>query len=298
MHSQRLAALAVFVIAQSVSVPGRVVPDFRDLTIKTRRTYGEKSAGVITEILLLRGARERWERITRRPNPGEADHDTMITITQCDTRQVVYLNGEKKLYWAAPFEDGPGYVTRWRPMRQAEEAGADVEITNDSVDTGERRQVGSYIARRVLMTRKVEPSPGANTRASTDEWDGWYIDLPGLGCSNSRTEGSYSMIAGLVGPGRPHDRLHFRQLGSAPRGYAIRETTRHTEQGRTSVGQVELLESSEASLDAALFNVPSGYQPALPRVRGGFDLTQPDTLVNRLHTYWVEVVLWAGDFLR
>jgi hypothetical protein len=83
----------------------------------------------------------------------------------------------------------------------------------------------------------------------------------------------------VVSPGRPHDRLHFRQLGSALRGYAIQETSRQTEGGRTSVAQIELLEFSEAPLDAALFNVPSGYQAALPRLYGGHDLTQPDTLV-------------------
>jgi hypothetical protein len=101
----------------------------------------------------------------------------------------------------------------------------------------------------------------------------------------------------VVPAGRPPDRLHFKQLGSARRGYAIQETTRHTEDGRTSVAQVELVEFSEAPLDAALFEVPSGYRTALPLVHGGYDLTQPDTLVNRLHTYWDEVVLWAGHCL-
>jgi hypothetical protein len=100
------------------------------------------------------------------------------------------------------------------------------------------------------MTRKVQPSPGANTRAGTDESDGWYIDLPGLGCSNSRTDASF-LTGEVVSPGRAHDQLHFRQLGSAPRGYTIEETTRHIEEGRTSVGQVELLEFSETPLDAA-----------------------------------------------
>jgi hypothetical protein len=57
MRSQGLMTLAVFVVAQSVAVPNLAVPNFRDLTIKTRRTYDEGSAAVITEIVLLRGAR-------------------------------------------------------------------------------------------------------------------------------------------------------------------------------------------------------------------------------------------------
>jgi hypothetical protein len=295
MRSHGLAALAVFVAAQSVSVPDFAVPNRRDLTIRTRRSHGEASA-VTQEILLLKGARERRERITQRPG-REAGRDTIITINQCDKRRAVLLNDKTKLFWAARFRDGPAYVNRLRPIPQADQAGADVEITIDSVDTGERRQVGSYVARRVMMTRQVKPSPGANTRAATDEWDGWYIDLPGLGCSNSRVEGFALLTGEVIRPGRPHDRLHFRQLGSAPRGYAIVETTRHTEDGRTNVARLELVEFSEARLDATLFEVPSDYRTALPLVHGGYDLTQPDTIVNRLRTYWEEAVLWAGHFL-
>lgn len=294
MRSHGLAALAVFIAAQSVAVSNLTVPSFRDLTIKTRRSYG-KAGAVTTETLWLRGARQRHEWITQGPGLAEPDHDR-ITINQCDKRQTVFLNNKAKLFWAAPFQDRSAYVKRLRPIPQADQAAADVEITTDSVDTGERRRVGSYIARRVIMTRKVEPSPGANTRAATDEWDGWYLDLPGLGCSNSRGEGFGLLTGEFVPAGRPRDRLHFKQLGSAPRGYAIMETARHTEEGRTNldVGQVELVELSEGPLDAALFEVPSGYRTALPRLHGGYDLTQPDTLVNRLHTYWDEVVLWAG----
>ena len=187
MYWQGLVALAVFAVAQSVSEPHRAVPDFRDLSIKTRRTYGEMSAPAMTEIVWLKGARERREQIIQRPDLGEADH-TIITINQCDRQQVVYMNGNTKLYGAAPLEDWPGHVKRLRSIRQPEPTGADVEITIDSVDTGERRRVGSYIARRVTMTRTVAPSPGANTRASTEQRDGWYIDLPGLGCAFSRTD--------------------------------------------------------------------------------------------------------------
>ena len=290
---QGLVGLAVFAVAQSVSGPKIAVPDFRDLTIKTRRTHDEGSAPAITEILLLKGSRERREQIIQRPGLDEADNPI---INQCDKRQVVQLNSKTRLYGAAPIGDWGVHVKRLQPIPSPEQTGAEVEITIDSVDTGERRQVGRYIARRVTTTRQVEPSLGANTRASTDDRDGWYIDLPGLGCSNSRADASFLMTE-VVSHGRPRDRLHFRQLGSALRGYAIQETIRQTEGGRTRVTQVELLEFSEAQLDAALFNVPSGYQAALPRLYGGHDLTQPDTLVNRLHTYWDGLVVWAGHFL-
>jgi hypothetical protein len=164
---QGLIALAVFAVAQSVSGLNVAVPDFRDLTITTRRTHGERSAPAITEIVLLKGARERREQIIQRRGLGEADHN--ITINQCDKRQVIHLNSKTKLYGAARFGDWPGHVKRLRPIPQPEQTGAEVEITIDSVDTGQRRQVGNYIARRVTMTRKVDPSSGATLeRARTN----------------------------------------------------------------------------------------------------------------------------------
>jgi hypothetical protein len=36
----------------------------------------------------------------------------------------------------------------------------------------------------------------------------------------------------------------------------------------------------------------------LPRVRGGYDMTKPDTLANRLHEYWDEITLVARTIFR
>ena len=51
-------------------------------------------------------------------------------------------------------------------------------------------------------------------------------------------------------------------------------------------------------LDETLFTVPPGYRPALPRLHGGFDITKPDTLVNRLVSYWEEATAWTRLILR
>jgi len=219
----------------------------------------------------------------------------MIAINQCDKRQAVFLNNKTKLFWVAPFQDRSAYVKRVRPIPEADQAGADVEITIDSVDTGERRQFGSYIARRVMVTRKVVPSPGANTRAATDESDGWYIDLPGLGCRESRSGVTVGFVAGA--PGK-RDRLQVKRLGTASRGYAVEETTLRTEAGRTTISKVELIEFSEATLDSSLFELPAGYSQALRTARGGFDMTKPDTLGNRLQSHWAELTASAQRWFR
>ena len=176
-------------------------------------------------------------------------------------------------------EDWSAQFTRGRPLPEGQ--GADVTTTFDAVDTGERRRAGRYVARRVRTTVTVEPSPGANTPASTRETDGWYIDLPGLGCSDTATT-AYLAVGEVVGPGGLRDRHHYRTKGAASRGYAIEETNRFTQAGGTNVDRVELIELSEHPLDLSLFDIPRDYRPALPLVRGGYDMTKPDTLANRL----------------
>ncbi len=174
--------------------------------------------------------------------------------------------------------------------------GAEVTTTFDAVDTGERRGFGRYVARRVRTTVTVEPSAGANTPASVRESDGWYIDLPGLGCTDS--DATSYVIGQIVGSGAPRDRHRFKTKNRARRGYAIEETNRFTQAGRTSVDRVELVELSENPLDPSLFDIPVDYRPALPLVRGGYDMTRRDTLRNRLEMYWDEVKLTTRAIFR
>jgi len=70
-----------------------------------------------------------------------------------------------------------------------------------------------------------------------------------------------------------------------------------------TVTRTELIELSEATLDASLFTVPADYLPALKRVDGrGVDFTKQDTLPNRVEQYyqafenWVDA--WTNYFLH
>ena len=102
----------------------------------------------------------------------------------------------------------------------------------------------------------------------------------------------------VVGPSGVRDRVHVKTLGTARRGYASEEIVRHTDAGETTVSRVELVEASAATLDPALFDLPSDYRPALPQLHGGYDLTRPDTLVNRVQSYWDELTRWARTFFQ
>jgi hypothetical protein len=278
-------AIAPVLLAQTLSIPAFVVPTFADLTIKKRLSLGPTSSRSTTEVLYLKGARERREFFYDHSGRRSLSY---ATITQCDQRRSVQLNPEAKIYSVSVLEDWSAQLKRGRPVPEGQ--GADVTTTFDAVDTGERRPAGHYVARRVRTTVTVEPSPGANTSPSTRETDGWYIDLPGLGCSDAATT-AYLSAGEAIRPGGLRDRHYYKIKGAASRGYVIEETTHFTQTGGTTVDRVELIELSEHPLDSSLFDVPRDYRPALPRVRGGYDMAKPDTLATRLQEYWDEITL-------
>jgi hypothetical protein len=173
-------AAAPVILAETLSISPFVVPTFADLTIKKRHSFGTSSR-VTTEVLYLKGARERREFPYGQPGntgPGHA------TIMQCDQRRSVLLNPEGKVYLVSVLKDWSERFRRRRPVPEAR--GADVTTTFDAVDMGERRRVGRHVARRIRTTVTVEPSPGANTPASTRETDGWYIDLHATGSQSDK----------------------------------------------------------------------------------------------------------------
>src|SRR5687768_10429802 len=96
--SSALAA-APAVIAQTMPNPAFVVPSFPDLTIKKRISADPSSSGT-TEVLYLKGARERRELLHGRPASTRSAH-----ITQCDQRRSVQLNAEAKLYGVFGFQE-------------------------------------------------------------------------------------------------------------------------------------------------------------------------------------------------
>ncbi len=80
-------ATATAVIAQTHFV----VPNFDDLTIKTRRAHG---VGSSTDLLYLKGARERREFLYDSPGHTGQRH---VMLMQCDQRHSVQLNPDAKL---------------------------------------------------------------------------------------------------------------------------------------------------------------------------------------------------------
>jgi hypothetical protein len=281
--------------------PKFVVPNVPDLTIKTRETTDSPQSTVQTNTLYFKGAWQRRELylqfLSALPAPRTVRH---ATVTRCDERRTLELNDEARLYGWSPlnFIGRDVYLvrSRWRERLELRAPGAEVKITINTVDTGERRQVGSYSARHVITTITTAPRPGARTSPSESVEDGWHIDLPPAGCWDAG-DGHFLATGSVVRPGEAPERMNVEFRGAGRRGFPIEETTRREHEPAFTT-TVTLIEFSEVALDKSLFEVPAGYRPALPRLNGGFDMTQPDTVANRLAAYWQDVTTWARDFFR
>ena len=287
------STFSVLILAASVGLPKFIVPNLTDIAIKTRRTSGDWLSQVNT--LYLKGARQRTETVIEKM--AGADPINWAVIQQCDEKRIFNLNQRDKLYASSEIEDWSERLRKARPVNMTQRSGAQVMMTIDSIDTGERRQFEHYTARHVKVKIRFEPSPGASTPASVEETDGWYIDLPGLGCQEQASSGfGFARLA--VSTGNRQDRLQIKWLGKAPRGYPIEETSLTTEAGNKTISKVELMEISEAPLNPSIFELPAGYRRALQTGNGGADLTKPDTLSNRAQYYWARLSFWVRDLFR
>jgi len=284
------STFSLFVLAAPGGPPKLVVSNFPDATIKTRHTSGDQRFGeqfLEARALYLKGSRQRTETVLEKP--PRADAVNSASIWQCDEKRQFLLNQRDKIYYLTIIDERSERLKKARPVSEPQMSGAEVTITIDSVDTGERRQFGHYTARHVKAKTKFEPGPGASTRASVEQTDGWYLDLPGFACTERPSSG-FAWVLGSSG--NRTDRLQVKWLGKAPRGYPIEETSVKTGPVNATVSKIELVEISEAPLSPSLFELPPGYRQALQTAYGGADLTKPDTIFNRADYYWIMLTLW------
>jgi len=208
------------------------------------------------------------------------------------------VNHDARTYASTPIGSVDARIARLRRVSLArpihEATGPEVTTTIDAVDTGERRQVGRYTARHVVTTITTDAAPGASTESGVRKQDGWYVDLPESNCSLDGSTFAVLRASGYVvragAPPPPQDRERVHVLGRARRGFAIEQTD--------GAMKTELVDLSEAPLGDALFTIPGNYRRALSTPYGGFDLTKPDTLRNRVELYCELVAAWVHTLFK
>lgn len=230
------------------------IPAFADVKIKTRNSVG----GATTEsTVYIKGKRQRSEQ--------DLGGLKTVQITQCDMRRAVQLNERAKTYFISLYESGgladqtgDAQIQNPKPQTQNQKGGTITTVVTLK-DTGERKQMFGYTARRILTTIETESSPDACSPVKTKmETDGWYIDAEfALDCLlNRQYESAPTSGAGC------RDRQIFKQNGAGRLGYPVylKTTMRGADDGEDFVSVQEVLEISPATLDAALFEIPPGFR--------------------------------------
>ncbi|HEX8285224.1 MAG TPA: hypothetical protein VF588_17845 [Pyrinomonadaceae bacterium] len=221
-----------------------------DVKIKSRQTMQGQSYDNATYI---KGKRQRTESMG-----GQS-----VTIQQCDLRRDIQIMPAMKAYTVTPYGDAtaaanaPASGTRQTVERTQ---GGLVTSTVTTRDTGERKQMFGYTARRIITTIETKSSPDACTPIDTKmETDGWYIDAAfALDCDLERAAGYQNRQQS----GGCRDRYQMKTVGAAKRGYPVYEKmTMFEKDGRESFSMVnEVVELSQATLDASLFEPPADYR--------------------------------------
>ena len=248
---------AVSILSAITSAQRRPETD-KAITGDFKITYKTSVAGQsMQSTTMIKGQRERSETSM----PGYST----VSITQCDMKRTIQVNDQARKYLITPMDDGSSSASTSTsaPMTSTPTTrGGVVTTTVNTVDTGERKEIMGHNARHIKRTTIMESSPDAcSPQKLRIETDGWYINLEyGLNCPANRASdwGSAATSGGC------RDRYVYKTTGPANIGYPLQETTTMygPDGSVTMTTTKEVVEISRQPLEAALFDIPTGYTQA------------------------------------
>jgi hypothetical protein len=182
---------------------------------------------------------------------------------QCDQKRVITISGNQCMVMSMGGEAScpamPNMKAMGREIAGEEPTlprkGGVVTIARTSNDTGERQDMFGYKARHIKTSMIMESSPDAcNQSHMKMEMDGWYADIAGFSCGDE----SYRALA--CGGARKGctDRIVTKGSGSGALGYPLKQTTTITTDQGTFTTATEVVELTNTSAEASLFDMPPG----------------------------------------
>ncbi len=233
-----------------------------DVKIRQKMVSGASDKAMET-VIYVKGARMRNEILST----GMA----MTTVRQCDLKRTLMISDKTKTYLVTPDGtsvaagasgaegDGGGAATASNAKPTETRRGGVVNITNTVTDTGERKQMFGFTARHIKTSTVMEASPEACRKVNhKSETDGWYIDFQ----YDFDCPGQKQIVTTPPVQARPdcEDEIRTKTIGTAKLGFPVSVTTTiYDSSGKTNTVTQEVVELSRTPLDAALFDVPTGY---------------------------------------
>ncbi|HKW75672.1 MAG TPA: hypothetical protein VJN64_09125 [Terriglobales bacterium] len=257
--------MPLFALLLAVLVSFGPSPAPTGLKIVTRQVTGG-FADVRTEYLTPDKLRNEWQ-----PRTGDTQGPPMASIIQRGEPNRVYvldLQAHEYMMLQNGWRDSASGSQRVQPVR----SGGTLDISIENIDTGERKQMFGHTARHIITKEKRVAGPGACSRDSESETDGWYID-PSIMPEWHRSKSPGIVVASVMSAGNDNcrnktDAIQVHRTG-VDTGFPVQvHTTLHSEivrgdglqQPITSTWGVEVLELKEGPLDPALFEVPADFR--------------------------------------
>ncbi len=220
----------------------------QDLQIKKNITVGGNV--VSSSETEIKGARER--------TVNQSPAGNTITIRQCDLKQTVHINEQAQTYFIDKDgqDDAAAKAAAMFGSAPATQSGGYITESTSIVDTGERKTINGYAARRLKMKVSIQPSKTAcSQQAQQFEVDGWYADI------SKEISSCQQYLPPVRQSEGCSDRIIHKVSGSGRPGYPLNQTvTLHTDDGSTMQVAVDASEITKPDLAKELFDVPAGYR--------------------------------------
>jgi hypothetical protein len=250
-----------------VSVVSTYFPDpaTNGVKIVSRQVTGAISDNK-TEYLTANRMRNEWQtRSADRMGPQ------MASIITRGSNQVVLLDLQAREYVTYD-SDSQGSMVRSRPLAAS---GGILQIWINNVDTGERLMMFGHMARHIVTHEKRIASPGACSKSSESEIDGWYIDdsiMPDWHRPKRSNGGVVvASVVAFSADSRCLDKVDTLEVHSTgvETGFPLKINTVVKSEVRGVDGSTlmvasnwgsEVTDLQEGPIDPALFEVPSDFQ--------------------------------------
>jgi hypothetical protein len=253
------------IVLSTFTSPG---PSINGLKIVTRQVTGGFT-DTRTEYLAPDRLRNEWRSQMRdRIGPPMAT----IVLRGGERNRIYVLDLDAHEYTTYETDAHGGSVgIKPRPMAQS---GGTLQIWIENIDTGERKEIFGHVARHIITREKRVAGPGACSKPSQSETDGWYIDsslVPEW--RQQKGNGAGVVIATEVSAGsndkcaNKMDKVEVHRTGTET-GFPIKVTTTlrsemtqpdGTQRMLSSTWGSEVVELQEGPLELSLFDVPKDF---------------------------------------
>lgn len=252
-----LFSLSVFMLPET-PVPG--------VKIVTRQVTGGFS-DTRTEYLTSTRLRNEWQT-----HAGDRIGHPMASIIQrAGTNHVFLLDLQAREYVA--YETDSQGIMLGVKMRPVANSGGTLQIWITSTDTGERLQMFGHMARHIVTTEKRMASPGACSRNSDSQTDGWYIEDSMMPDWHPPKATGGVVVASIFDASSGNacldrvDKIEVHRSG-IQLGFPLKATTTMTSEVPTPDGTrmvasnwgSEVTEFKEGPLDPSLFEIPPDFR--------------------------------------